>query len=170
MATQVQGALALRKALRNFEPDLAKETTKQIAGFLKPIVKDARGFLPDNIYVPSGWVGKTSTGFPKYDATIARRGVTYKTTPSKRNRSGFQALASIFNKTAAGAIYETAGRKAGVVGNFSPKLRGELKGSTQKKTGRAIFRAYFQDQGKATGAILKAIEASADKFNARREV
>jgi hypothetical protein len=42
---------------------------------------------------------------------VAKRGIKYKTTPSKPNRSGFRSLASIANASAAGAIYETAGRK-----------------------------------------------------------
>ena len=41
MPTEVRGAIALRKALRQFEPDLAKETTKEISSFLKPVVTKA---------------------------------------------------------------------------------------------------------------------------------
>jgi hypothetical protein len=74
-------------------------------------------------------------------------------------------LVSIVNKSAAGAIYETAGRKnAG--GNFSPRLNGDLKGR-DKMQGRAIFRAWDEDQGKTQGAVIKAIESSATKFNNR---
>jgi hypothetical protein len=76
MATELKGALNLRKALKQFEPDLAKETTKQIASFLKPVVRNARGFMPSNADVPSGWLkrpnakGRWSTRF--YDQTTAR--------------------------------------------------------------------------------------------------
>jgi hypothetical protein len=31
--------------------------------------------------------------------------------------------------------------------------------------GRAIYRAWAEDQGKTNAAIIKAIEASRDKFN-----
>jgi len=174
MPVKLQGAVALRKALRNFEPDLAKETTKEIANFLKPVTRNARGFLPSNNDVPSGWLkregakGRWANRF--YDQTVAKRGISYKSSPSKANRSGFRALASIFNKSSAGAIYETAGRKSGVVGNFTPKLGGKLTGEKQKMTGRAIFRAFEEDRGKATAGVLKAIETSAAKFNARRPV
>jgi hypothetical protein len=34
-------------------------------------------------------------------------------------------------------------------------------------TGRAIFRAFEEDQGKATAGVIKAIERSAAKFNAK---
>ena len=171
MPTKVQGVLALRKALRQFEPDLAKETTKQIAGFLKPLVKDARGFMPSNSEVPSGFVQRPrkTARFPMYDAAIAKRGISYKSSPSKANRSGFRSLASIFNKSAGGAIYETAGRKSGIQGNFTPRLSGQLVGDKQKMTGRAMYRAYEKDQGKAKAAVIKAIENSAAKFNATKE-
>lgn len=174
MPTEVKGAIAFRKALRQFEPDLAKETTKEIANFLKPVVRNARGFLPSNSEVPSGWLkrpnaqGRWATRF--YDAGIAKRGITYKSTPSKANTKGFRSLASLRNKSAAGAIYETAGRKSGVTGNFTPKLGGSLKGHGQKMTGRALFRAYAEDEGQARKNVINAITRAADKFNARSKV
>lgn len=171
MPTRIQGVIAMRKAMKEFEPELAKQTTKKITAFLKPVVRDARGYLPSNTEAPSGWLrrpnakGRWANRF--YDATIARRSIGYKSTPSKPNRSGFRALASIFNKSAAGAIYETAGRKSGITGNFTPRLGGQLKGDKQKMTGRAIFRAFEEDQGKATAGVIKAIEHSAARFNAK---
>jgi hypothetical protein len=171
MPTEVKGAIAMRKALRQFEPELAKETTKEIANFLKPVVKQARGYAPSNEQVPSGWVKRPNAGGRwanrSYDAAEVRRGITYKSSPSKPNRNGFRSLATIFNKSAAGAIYETAGRKSGNVGNFSPKLGGELKGRGQKGSGRVIFRALDEDQGKARAHIIKAIEKAAADLNSR---
>jgi len=174
MPTELKGALALRKALKQFEPDLAKETTKQISVFVKPVVKNARGFLPSNDEAPSGWLKRPNAGgrWAKryYDAAEARRGISFKTTPNKPNRNGFRSLVTMYNKSAAGAIYETAGRKSGVTGNFTPKLGGTLKGKDQKSTGRALFRAYAEDEGKARGNVIKAIEAAAAKLNARSKV
>ena len=62
MPVEVKGAIALRKALHQFEPDLAKETTKEISSFLKPVVKNARGFLPSNGEAPSGWLKRPNQG------------------------------------------------------------------------------------------------------------
>ena len=171
MPTEVRGAVALRKALKQFEPDLAKETTKEISSFLKPVVKTARGYLPSNEEAPSGWLKRPNQGGRwagrSYDATEVRRGISFRSTPSKPNRNGFRSLATIFNKSAAGAIYETAGRKSGVSGNFTPRLGGQLKGRGQKQSGRVIFRAVAEDEGKAKAHIIKAIEKAADKLNAR---
>lgn len=213
MPTEVKGGIALRKALRKFTPDLAKETQKEMASLLKPITSKARGFIPATAPL-SGWAKPATTGrFPRYSAGEAKRGIGYKTTPSKPNRKGFRSLAQINNKSAAGAIYETAGRKnpngreqakrrevsipgmnsvyststgknygksnnpeAGSLFIQALNASGEIKNAYQRQTGqagrasrkmkgRAIYRAWAEDQGKTNAAIIKAIETSRDKFN-----
>ena len=113
MPASVKGGVELRKALRKFTPDLAKVLPKEIGAALKPITKSARGYLPDDSQVLSGWLTRPNSQgrFPSYTARIVKAGIGYKTTPSKPNRKGFRSLARVFNKTAAGAIYETMGRK-----------------------------------------------------------
>ena len=177
MPVKLQGAVALRKALAIVEPTLAKETSREIASFLKPVVRNARGFMPSNEEVPSGWVKRPNAGGRwanrSYDQGLARRGITYKSSPSKPNRNGFQALASVLNKKSnqniGGLIYETAGRKSGVTGNFTPKLGGQLEGKGQKMTGRAIFRAFEEDRGKAQDGVVKAIFKAKDKFDSMKD-
>jgi hypothetical protein len=112
MATKVQGALEFRKAMRKFEPELAKATQREMAGLLKPIVSKARGFVPSEAPL-SGWGNNVGIwgGDRTYNAGNIKRGIGYSTSPGKPNKRGFRSLATIFNKSAAGAIYETAGRK-----------------------------------------------------------
>ena len=113
MPTEVKGAIALRKALKNFAPDLAKETQKELGNLLKPITNKARGFIPSQAPI-SGWARSSSTVWGSdriWSTGKAKRGIGYKTTPSKPNKQGFRALARVVNASAAGAIYETAGRK-----------------------------------------------------------
>jgi hypothetical protein len=213
MPTEVKGGIALRKALKKFTPDLAKETQKEIAGLLKPVVSKARGYIPTTAPL-SGWGKEATTGrFPRYSASAAKSGIGYKTTPSKVNRQGFKALARIVNASAAGAIYETAGRvnpqgrvqakrrevnipgmnsvyttstgknfgksnnpnagqqfveamnSAGQVKNAYQRETGQAGRASRKMKGRAIFRAWAEDQGKTNAAVIKAIETSRDKFN-----
>ena len=110
MPAQVIGGIALRKALRKFTPDLAKETQTEMANLLRPIASKAKGFIPRQAPL-SGWGKESINGkFPLWEGSAARSGVGYKTTPSKPNRQGFRALARIQNASASGAIYETAGR------------------------------------------------------------
>ena len=104
MAVELKGADKLRKALRKFEPDLAKKTTKEMGAVLRPITNRARGYMPSNAQMLSGWTSASSSSdttnyrhFPKYDQTEAKRGVKYSTTPSRPNRRGFVSLARIIN-------------------------------------------------------------------------
>jgi len=111
MPTEIKGVLALRKALNKFEPDLAKETTKEIATALRVVTVKAKGFVP-SIAPLSGWGEQRALWeYRAFNASAIKSGIKYKSTPSKPNRKGFRALASIYNASAAGAIYETAGRK-----------------------------------------------------------
>jgi hypothetical protein len=166
MPTEVKGADKLRKALKQYEPDLAKATTKELGNLLKPIATKARGFMPVESPL-SGWAERADGKgkFPTYNPSIAKKGITYKTSPSRPNNRGWRSLVSLLNKSAAGAIYETAGRK-NPGGNFSPRLGGEPKG-VGKMQGRGIFRAWNEDQGKTQGAVIKALEGAAAKFNAK---
>jgi hypothetical protein len=174
MPTELRGVKQLRYALKNFEPDLAKETQKEMAGALKPIVQQARNLVPA-VSPLSGWRPRAfSEGrFPTWDTSIARRGITYRTTPSKPNRRGFSYAASINNKSAIGAIYETAGRRAPQTGgrhrpNFA-KAFGSMEGAGRLQ-GRAMFAAWNRDQGRANSAVMKALQTAANNFKNRRNV
>jgi hypothetical protein len=166
MPATVRGGVELRRALRNYAPSLAKETQKEIAAVLKPVVKEARGFVTQSPL--SNWA-REGGKFPIFDASIIKRGIGYKTTPSKPNRRGFTALAQIRNRSAAGAIYETAGRRASGTKpssrpNFAEAM-GPLTGSG-KERGRLIYKAWENDKGNATKAVLKAIDNAGKTFNA----
>jgi hypothetical protein len=152
-----------------------------------------------------------------FDSSDVKRGIGFSATPSKPNKRGFRSLATIYNKSAAGAIYETAGRKSGSDGqppaqrvkkyrqggflmewqtdktvNKSanpnagkqfiaalPDLVDSQQSNsagrrTRKTKGRLMFRAWAEDQGKTTAAVVKAIQnanmAVVKKTNARGEI
>ena len=111
MPTEVTGALELRKALKKIEPALAKETEKEIRNLLKVVAVKARGFVPSQAPL-SGWGNAVGVWENRvFSTSDIKRGIGYSTAPSKPNKRGFRSIATIFNKSAAGAIYETAGRK-----------------------------------------------------------
>jgi hypothetical protein len=200
MPVELDNAVALSKALKNYAPDLAKETQKEIAGHLRKVVNQARGFVPAQSPL-SGWGNQTGIWeYRAFNAGIMKRGIGYSTTPTKPNKRGFRSLATIFNKSAAGAIYETAGRKnpqgmppaqrvkkyrGGVfiqewqtdktvnksanpnagrqfINSLPPLVDSQQSNSagrrTRKTKGRLMFRAWAQDQGKTTAAVVKAIQ------------
>jgi len=198
MPTEVVGAIALKKALNKYAPDLAKELTKELGSVLKPIVNEARSYVP--LASPmSGWTKReTSKGarFPKYDSAEIRRGIIYKTTPSQPNRAGFVNAIRIQNKSMQGAIFETAGRKngqgqdwvgakaggssKGVSRSVNPyagnqfisnlgQLYGNKRGGDHRMMGRLIFRAWANTQGRANAAVFKSIENTTRKLNQRTQ-
>lgn len=174
MPASVKGAVELRKALRKFTPDLAKETQKQIKTALVPITKSAKGYVPDRGQILSGWLPRQTSEatFPTFNPALVKSGIGYKTTPSRANSRGFKSLASVFNKTRAGAIYERMGKlspDSRFVINQDGKFRAPLKGKDRMQ-GRVLYRAYDENNGKARQAVLDAIKTSADKLNARASV
>jgi hypothetical protein len=177
MPVEFAGVNNLRKALKDFAPDLDKALKKELAGLAKPVVNKARGYAPA---VPplSNW-GKGSGRFPIYNASLVKSGIRFSTAKSKKNMQGFSSSVRIVNTTAAGAIYETAGRKnpfgqswvgpkgpAGKRYSHSPNknagrdfiaaMGGQMKGRGEDR-GRLIYRAWEEDQGKTQDAMIKAI-------------
>jgi hypothetical protein len=166
MPVSVKGGIELRKALRNFAPELGKETQKEIASYLKPVAREGKGFIPSNSPL-SNWA-KEGGRFPTFNASVMKRGIGYKTTPSKANSRGFRALAQLRNLSGAGAIYETAGRL--IPGN-KPSSRPNFAESFPamsgrgREQGRALYAAWENDKGKATLAVVRAIENAGKTFN-----
>jgi len=111
MPASVSNVVALRKGLKKLAPEIAVESQKEISGLLRSVTNKARGFVPSEAPL-SGWGNKVGIWANRaYDSGEIRRGITYSTTPSRPNKKGFRSMAAIYNKSAAGAIYETAGRK-----------------------------------------------------------
>ena len=171
MPATVKGAVALRKSLRQFSPDLAKETQKEIKTALVPITKSAKGYVPDRNQILSGWLPRqmSEATFPAFNPTTVKSKIGYKTSPSKPNNRGFRSLARVFNNTRAGAIYERMGKlspNSPFVVNQNNKFRANMKGK-QAMQGRLLYRAYDENNGKAREAVLKAIQTAANKLNAK---
>jgi hypothetical protein len=214
MPAELQGAVALRKALNQYAPELAKETQKEVAGHLRKVVNRARGFVPADSPL-SGWANPVGEWeYRAYNSGVIRKGLGFSTAPTRPNKRGFRSLATIFNKSAAGAIYETAGRKnpqgqpaAGRVtgwtgGAFGKGTLGKVWESgktinrsanpnagrqfinalpplvdsqqsnsagrrTRKTKGRLLFRAWAEDQGRTTAAVVKAIQNANNKVIVR---
>jgi hypothetical protein len=173
---------------------------KELKGIMIPIRDKARGYAPTaapgGLYNwDEGTVKRKITArnsafrtfnsegtlrrFPFYDAEAARKGIYYSQAPSKKNRNGWQALYFVANKSAAGAIYETAGRKnpggdpnsksnnPGAGAHFISRM-GPLYGDKQSERGRMIFRAWKEDEGKAELAVVTAISNTINAFNQGR--
>lgn len=177
MPVEFAGVNELRKALKDYAPDLDKALKKELTALAKPIVNKARGYAPA-VAPLSNW-GREGGKFPSYNGALVKRGIRFSTARSKKNMQGFSSGVRIVNATAAGAIYETAGRKnpfgqpwvgpSGPSGkkyshsknkyagrDFIAAMGGEMKGKGADK-GRLIYRAWEEDQGKTQDAMIKAV-------------
>jgi len=119
--TGVQGTL---KAMRKFDPDLAKEMNKQIKGAMMPIRDKARGYAASNSSMLSGWTSPFASeatakyrGFPKYDQSEVQSGIVYRQGANNKGEVAgakftrrWQVSHFIANNSPGGAIFETAGR------------------------------------------------------------
>ena len=190
--TGVQGTL---KAMRKFDPDLAKEMNKQIRNAMIPIRDKAKGYAPENQKMLTNWTKADAFGpqsrkyraFPKYDQSEVQAGIVYRPgTNNKGEIAGakftrkFQVAYFVANNSAGGSIYETSGRKSGPGGNkFTKSLNpraGEqfmeplnphpLIGSTRQMKGRLIYRAWDENQGRAAHSVNLAINTAVAIFNA----
>jgi len=184
MPTVVKGVTEARRVLAKVSPELYKQMNARITVGLKDVQNLARSEVVDNIFglrnfTDTGVVRESRTSraraFPMYNAALVRKGLTYSIGKQKRTNNGFTALYSMLNKSAAGAIIETAGRlnpygdersqsnnkDAGahfinaITGTF-----GDLQqtGKTRKTQGRLMGDAVSQRKAKLTHEILRSID------------
>ena len=188
LKVEISGNADLRKALRAFAPDLEKQLKKELNAALMPVVKKARGFVPSESPM-SGWEARSfsEARFPVFNYNTIVKNIVLETGVTKRDRNGFSSMARIINKSAAGAIYETARQPQQWVG---PKGTGTSKGVSRsvnpnagqqfinnlgivtksgKGQGRFIFRAWSESRGVAEGAARKAIDTAIKQFYARNQ-
>jgi len=185
MPVVVNGVKQLQKAMREVEPELNKQMSKDIKTAMFIVRDKARGYLPQQSEVLSGWGKGTASGdtikyraFPAYDYSLAKSLIKYNAGTNSRNRSGYRAAFYVANISASGAIFETAGRKnrrgasnseslnpnAGIQFIESAESISQMKGENKQK-GRLIYRAWFEESAKVIPAVVKAINTVATDFN-----
>jgi len=122
MPAEIKGLIEFKKALKDYAPELGVQLDDQMAVALGGVVKKAKDYVPSTSPL-SNWSYRRRSEFyfdaqdnrlrkfPLFNAATVVSKIQYSSTPRKANRRGFKAVYYIINKSAAGAIYETAGRK-----------------------------------------------------------
>jgi len=206
MAVEITGLTDTLKLMRKFAPDVHKNMNAQIKGAMIPIRDKARAMVPSpqptnltswNMNAKPGVISPRSSMFreistkttqrmfPLYNASEVERGIVYRQGASQANAKGFRALYYVANTTAAGQIYEIAGRRnpngqpwnrksgshyyshsnnpeAGAY--FISHMGTPLYGKGRQR-GRLLYKAWDQDHGKAYQSVLDAINAACLTFN-----
>jgi hypothetical protein len=177
MPTELKGVIKARKVLKEYSPDLLKEVQKEMRDALKPIVAQARGYVPSSSPL-RGW--QKTDRFWSFDSAEIRRGITYSIAPSRTNNQGFKSLVQLINRTPMGAIWESARKPQSWVGPKTGSGKTRLSKNQSRSNnrdagaqfiagigpgvqssqgyGRGIRKAWAKDEGRVNAAILKSVE------------
>ena len=197
MPVEIEGIVEVTRAMRKLAPDILKEMQAELRPLLRETTNAAKAKLPAEMgyelrnfnypgYERKPLVGKRA--FPSYNSTEVRKGLTYSLAQSRPNRSGYVSVARMLNKSPAGAIIETAGRK-GLYGSgrsqsnnpdagaqfiraLSNSEVGPLKqyGRNEKTKGRLLFAAWYEKQNRLMPKIVQAYDKAARRFQQRLDL
>ena len=116
MPVEVVGVKDVLKGLEFLDEDMRQRIRTAIDPIMRGVSFKAKGFVPNNTEVLSGWAKPISSPnlkykpFPKYDAGVVREGIGYNPGENKTFKNGFKVSNYVYNASRAGAIYEVAGR------------------------------------------------------------
>jgi len=162
---------ATLKQLGQIDPALRRAATARMKSAAKPLVQEARSLVPSdsglnwyNWTTESPGLGKPGTGrvIGPYNPTTVRRGikVTYKG-PTRRNRDRvIFPLLTLQNTSAAGAIFDIAGRANGAGRNSEGEERGRAMIDKLRKQGRAsriVWEAAERKMDEVNRGVQKAV-------------
>ena len=188
MPVVVEGLDNTRRAMKKFTPDLYDQMNSEIKDAMIIVRNHGRAYVPFSTM--SGWEHQKGTWSNRaFNSVAVKKGIVYRMGQTKANAKGFRSFYSVINKTAAGAIFETAGRanpngqpwvgRKGKGGNryshssnptagrtFIRNIQGNLIGGGKQK-GRLIYRAWAKDNNLVLPAAVKAINKAVTEFNKR---
>ena len=182
MPVVVNGVREFLKAIDEIDEDMFKNVKASLKTPMIKVANLSKQEFPDNDKVLSGWLKQAQPQegqrrpFPAYDQNTARQGIKYKLGPNKKNRSGYSVYNYVSNESAAGAIYETAGRKTGGSQGASlnpdagiqfiqalpsvvdATMAGSVGRRGRKNKGRVIYKVWKEEQGDVYANLKKAID------------
>lgn len=154
-----------KKLLKQIDPDMRKMMDREIRAFAKPVTANAKGFVPEspmrNWARPGGWVQKrisSKTGAPyDHDLSFSKsevvRGIAIRQGGKRNHGSAYTTVWWIQNKSAAGSVYEIAGRKQK---SETPQAR--------------AFVANLNREGKASRLIWRAVDGVGGQRKLNRDI
>jgi hypothetical protein len=115
MPVEIVGVKDVINGLTFIDEDMYRRVKLAVEPVMKGVEAKAKGFVVSNSDVLSGWAKPISSTvdyrpFPKYDSDTVRGGIGYKEGQNRRFSNGYTVESYVYNISAAGRIYETAGR------------------------------------------------------------
>jgi hypothetical protein len=145
MPVEVIGVDDVQKGLSFIDEDMYNRIKIALVPLMKRVKQQAKGYVASDAEVLSGWAKPASANldyrpFPKYNAALVKGGIGYKEGKNVQFKNGFQVENYVYNVSAAGRIYETAGRRnpQGRAPIMSTTLKdlGNVQGYEGKKSGK----------------------------------
>jgi hypothetical protein len=115
MPVEIVGVKDVINGLTFIDEDMYRRVKLAVEPVMKGVEAKAKGFVVSNSDVLSGWAKPISSTvdyrpFPKYNSDTVRGGIGYKEGQNRRFSNGYTVESYVYNISAAGRIYETAGR------------------------------------------------------------
>jgi hypothetical protein len=159
-AIVLTGVKETLQALQDFDKDAVKRFTKVINSELKSAKQDAQSYV--NPEPPlSGWStqparnprSRGGAGWPAWDQSIIRQGISSTKAEGKVRADYTTSAGALKNRSAAGVIYELAGRKNKGKGTFNKNLTGK-----DDKASRLIWKSVDKNKDRIEKNIFEALE------------
>lgn len=147
------------QALQNFDKDAVKTYNKLVNSELGNAKKDAQGFVKSEPPL-SGWNTQPArnprtrggAGWPAWDQSIIKAGIGVTKAERKVRRDYTTNAGALKNRSAAGVIYELAGR-TNRTGNFIKNLEGKVGNAS-----RLIWKAVDKNRPRIEENVSKALD------------
>ena len=158
------------QALQNFDKDAVKAYNKLVNSELGNAKKDAQGFVKTEPPL-SGWNTQPArnprtrggAGWPAWDQSVIKSGISVSKAERKVRMDYTTNAGALRNKSAAGVIYELAGRE-NRRGNFIKNLEGKVGNAS-----RLIWKSVDKNRPRIEQNVSKALEDSKAKLQKNLE-
>ena len=152
---------ALRE-LGKIEPDLKKQIQKDVKTILRPVVDEAKRAMPATPLSGMARSWKRGVLFP-YDQPQVQRSIGARFNTRKRGNS--LAVIAVVMKSAAGTIYDMAGKRGGK----TPQGRAMIANLEARfgKASRGMWPAYERNADAVNEAMERVVDVVTDAANRR---
>lgn len=158
------GYNSLKRAMAQAAPEIRKEMEREIRSIVAPIAANARQMVPPEPAL-SGWarsgVRRNDGKYILWDSKAARAGIRVFTGRVPSKYRAYTVARRIVQTSAAGAIFETAGKVSKGKGTSGQNFVRGLRKHGQP--GRALYRAY--DDAGGERVVVSKVENAIERWN-----
>ena len=157
-AVVLTGVKETLKALEKFDKDAVKSFNKVINSELRNAKKEAQGFVKADAPL-SGWStqparnprSRGGAGWPAWDQSVIKAGISSSKAEGKVRRDYTTSAGALKNRSAAGVIYELAGRSNRGTGTFISNLE-----KKESQASRLVWKSVDKNKDRIINNVEKA--------------